>query len=274
MDDPFESAWQKWAWAVVNANALGRDINAFAAQANLKMPMRLMKEYDAKRHCIVLSIDKVENPFPAEWGLGLGDAVHNFRSAVDHVAWALYKRGATPNLRDSLERNVSFPISDDRVKFNRSLERKLPGVTRTDIALVRRCQPYRAGKRNLRRHVLLVLDELSRKDKHRAIRPVVPVPEQGAFAIEAVQDCIYRRFKPSTRGALQPGTELGRFYLKKTGPDPDIDVEPRFTLDPALDEFLSIQEFLTKTISAIRILLRLFSEPPESATAMVGNPIP
>jgi hypothetical protein len=276
MTDPFESAWLKWAWAVVNANVLADNINTLASQPNLQVPIIMRQEYNAERHCIVLSVHEIGDIFPPHWGLLLGDVVHNFRSALDHIAWALYKRGNASNLRPGQEARIYFPIYDDREDFNNSLARKLPGVTRTDIAKVRRCQPYIHGKRNLHRHVLWVIDELSRADKHRTIQPVLPSPDRSNIGIGQQTDCIFRRMGLVTpRNVLQPGTELTRLYVKKTGPNPYIDVKPQFTLDPTVyDARLTVQEFLRKTMTGTQIILRQFSEPPPTTQAILGNLTP
>ena len=117
MAGPFDSAWLKWAMAVMNAEVLQDNVETFASQADLKMHAQLATYYDAKRHCVVLIVTEIVNPFPVLWGLLLGDIVHNYRCCLDHVAWALYKRGRTPNLSVSKERNVYFPIYGERIKF-------------------------------------------------------------------------------------------------------------------------------------------------------------
>jgi hypothetical protein len=275
MDDPFESAWLKWAWAVVDANVLADNVNAFAQQADGKMPIVMSQDYDPKRHCIVLSLAAVSLRFPPIWGLLLGSVVYNFRCSLDHVAWALYKRGSSPKLSHRRESRIYFPIYADRVKFNDSLKRKLPGVRRADIAKVRRYQPYKAGKRNLDRHVLWVLNDLSRRDKHRTVQPVVPVPDRSNYEIGHQIDCVYRRMQlRNPRDVLEPGVELTRLYVKKTGPDPYIDVDPHFTIDPSINARLTLQEFLSKTMRAISIVLYEFAEPPPSVEAITGNAAP
>jgi hypothetical protein len=271
--DVFESAWLKWAWGVVDANVLADNVNTFASQPEFQMPILMRQDYDARRHCIVVTVADVAKPlFPPLWGLLLGAAVYNFRCALDHVAWTLYKRGRTPNLSPGRERQVYFPISDSRAKFNASLKTKLPGVRRADIAKVRRCQPYIKGKRNLDRHVLWVLDELGRLDRHRTIQPVVPVPDRSAYDIGEQTDCIYRRTSVrNPRSILEPGAELTRLYVKRTGPEPYIDVQPHFTIDPAVKARLTLQEFLTRTMRAISLILYEFAEPPPSVKAITGS---
>jgi hypothetical protein len=254
-------------------DVLGDNVDTLAKDPNLKLGISLAQEYHPKRHCIVVSVHEIDDPFfPRLWGLLLGDTVHNFRSALDHLAWALYKRGRTPNLSAKRERNVYFPICATRGDFNVSIKRKLPGVRRADIAIVRRCQPYIHGQRNLHRHVLTVLTKLSNADKHRVIQPVQASPGNIGIRIGETTDCIYRGVSPrNPREVLQPGTELGRIFVKKTGPEPYIDMEPRFAIDPSINEFLTLKEFLIKTETTVRHILRAFSKPPKSARAIVGE---
>jgi hypothetical protein len=127
-DNPFDSAWLKWAQAVVNAEVLEDNINELAGQGVLQMRFGMTKEYDAKRHCIIVTAgpEGVSTVFPITWGLLLGDIVHNYRSSLDHLAWALYKRGSTANLPKRKERLIYFPIADERIKFNDSLGASCP----------------------------------------------------------------------------------------------------------------------------------------------------
>jgi hypothetical protein len=273
--DPFESAWLKWAIAVMNSRVLEDNVDSFAADRELRMHSRLATYYDAKRHCLVLVVTELTDPFPVLWGVLLGELAHGFRSCLDHVAWALYKRGRTPNLGDRKERNVAFPIQAKREGFNDALDFRLPGVTRADRAIVRRYQPYRPGESRAHRHVFTILQELSNEDKHRAVQRVIPIAEQIDITNLQAFDCIPRRMRPGGfGGSLEPGAELLRIYVTKTGPNPRIDGQPHFTLVPALHERLSLTEFLEKTANATSLLLREFAEMPPSAAALIDAPIP
>jgi hypothetical protein len=267
----FDSAWLKWAMGVVNAQVLESNINDLAGQGVLQLQLGTTQEYDAKRHCIILTATEVPELFPILWGLLLGDLVHDYRSSLDHLAWALYKRGRTPDLSDGKERKVVFPIADDRIKFNESLKSKLPGVRRADIAIIRRYQPYKSGKRNLHLHVFRVLDGLSTADKHRVIQPVQAAPERAAYRLIRQTDCVVTRLSPRARRVtLKPGTELARFYVRKTGPNPEIEVEPRFAVDPAINERLTFQDWAAHTMKVTSLLLREFAEPPEGVATLLG----
>ncbi len=277
MDDLFESAWLKWAWAVVNANVLADNVNALANQPNLSTPIAMRQDYDAKCHCIILSVVDFQSPFPDNlWGLILGDVVQNFRSALDHVAWALVKLGRAKNLTDRQERQIYFPITSSPAAFRNAVPLRLPGVRRADLAKIRACQPYLKGKRNLSRHVVWVVGELSRLDKHRTIQPIYAIPDRAGYDIGEQTDCIYRRMRRrSARRVLKPGTELTRLYVKRTGPEPFIDVQPHFSMDPAVyDPRLTLQQFLVQTIRAVSEILRLFAPQPESAKRIISTPLP
>jgi hypothetical protein len=236
----------------------------------------MTKEYDAKRHCIVITAGPGEVPtvFPITWGLLLGDIVHNYRSSLDHVAWALYKRGRTPSLTKWQEQGIYFPIARERDQFNRWLigkRPKLPGARRADVAIVRRFQPYITGQRRLNRHVLVVLDDLANADKHRVIQPIQALPESMSFEVVKVTDCTVTRLKPrARRTTLKPGAELVRVYVRKTGPEPDMDVEPKFTLDPAVNERFTFQDWGYTTMRIIAQVLLAFAEPPQTVRTMLG----
>jgi hypothetical protein len=275
--DPFESAWLKWAWAVKNAEVLVDSIAGFASDfGNRELDYQLVNYYDAKRHCVVLVVAGAADPFPALWGVLLGDAVHDFRCCLDHLAWALYKRGRTPKLSVEMERSVGFPIYSTRDGFNKALDAKLPGVSRADGAIVRRYQPFARGeRRGAPRHVFTVLQGLSNDDKHRVIQPVVAIPERIDFLNTEATDCIVGRIGPAGFGGkLEPGAKLARFYVKKTGPNPRIDTQPQFHFVPAIHERLTLADFLTRTTFATRRILQEFSEAPPSAVSLHSAPIP
>jgi len=174
---PFESAWLKWSWATAHAHTLKTDVEIWRNHPDRQRDVVLMKRHDTKRHRIDVIVAKVE-PFPIEWGLVLGEIAHNYRSCLDHVAWTLVERGRTPlaTLTDRQQGNVYFPIHADRLEFNAALPRKVPGLRRTDIAIVRSYQPYKHGKLKSPYHAIAILARISRHDKHRTIQPVLAIP--------------------------------------------------------------------------------------------------
>lgn len=155
MADPFDSAWLKWGRAVLHAHDLFDEINAL--QLTEENFCKTRTQYEPKRHCLSLRVDWIADP-PPILSVKLGDVVHNYRSCLDHIAWALVGRGKTPPpLIDDFEQaGVYFPICSTRDEFNTCLEpvikkgrivrrAKLPGVRLADSAIVRRYQPYQRG---------------------------------------------------------------------------------------------------------------------------------
>lgn len=127
---------------------------------------------------------KVTAPRPPAdpFGVMVGDCVHNMRSALDHLAFALLKRH-TPTLTDKLIKDSEFPIFGDedrqgntgagpKLFHNGAMKTKIAGVAPAAQTEIERLQPYHRGK-DWRGHHLWVLSVLANIDKHRLIHPVV-----------------------------------------------------------------------------------------------------
>lgn len=98
---------------------------------------------------------------PREWGLILGDCVHNLRSALDHMVWDLVLlNGGTPGT------DTEFPIYLDGTQYGLQHEaaRKLGGVSPQAAEIIEQAQPNNAPT-----HPLWLLRELDIVDKHRTI---------------------------------------------------------------------------------------------------------
>jgi hypothetical protein len=102
-------------------------------------------------------------PIPGHIALIIGDAVHNLRSALDHLAWQLVEAGGgTPNP------HTYFPIfygSDGPHKYASAVGsgeiKKMPvGAEK----LINSVQPYLTGD-----NTLWLINELDRVDKHRLV---------------------------------------------------------------------------------------------------------
>lgn len=100
------------------------------------------------------------------WGPIIGDAVHNLRSALDHLAWLL----ALPSARRDTPRGIEFPIYLDdpatNPKVRRALRKKLACLRPDSHALVDAAQPYKRGDSH---HPLWLLQALWNTDKHRSM---------------------------------------------------------------------------------------------------------
>lgn len=104
----------------------------------------------------------ITTEIPPVASLILGDCVHNFRSALDHLAMAL----AVDNGADILNTSTMFPIYQDQGEFQSNGQRRINLLSPVAQAFIERLQPYhRSGNEWL----LWELNELDIADKHRTL---------------------------------------------------------------------------------------------------------
>jgi hypothetical protein len=151
------------------------------AQKHCQVAERLITRF-ARHHCRIRTklnphtqeIDVIANlPDPPPLiGLLIGDCVHNLRSALDHIVYALVssnpdRPSGTPSTQ------TMFPIRDTHAGYRHQIEklRRLDGLPDAAAALVDRMQPYHTresgGDHTL--HPLWILDKLDNIDKHRRL---------------------------------------------------------------------------------------------------------
>jgi hypothetical protein len=110
---------------------------------------------------------------PDEWrlrvGILIGDVIHNLRSALDHLFWQLYLRYIGMPKPGWETQRVPFPIEDrsERLRKKRETFRKIPS---SHWAIIEGAQPY---KRRNRKRVLAILRNLSNRDKHQVLTPIL-----------------------------------------------------------------------------------------------------
>jgi hypothetical protein len=148
----------------------------------------------------------------------IGDAVHNLRSALDHLACALAEL-ENPTASETGHSGIEFPIYISEGKFNRTGAAKIKKLATPAQDEIKSLQPYKAGD-NARFQHLWALHQLDIIDKHRRISIM-----GGRYSLPA-------NFKPQAR----QGDEVvfkGRIYVPFK--DGDIihfrDVDPEFKPD-------------------------------------------
>lgn len=111
---------------------------------------------------------------PPELGLIAGDAIHNARSALDHLAVHIDARAALlagVPYTDEDEKQVQFPITTSPEKFREAVARRLPHARQEATAIIERFQPYNVSNSPDIAQIRL-LSELDNVDKHRSIAPI------------------------------------------------------------------------------------------------------
>jgi len=145
-------------------------------------------------------------PPPPIIGLLVGDCVHNLRSALDHIVYALIS--TNPAKPDGVpDTRTMFPIRDTREGYLHQVtkQRRIHGAPEAVATLIDSLQPYHARDKGLDHtaHPLWILDKLENIDKHRRLMLASGVarhahvsiryPDGGETDLMILQDCIYDR---------------------------------------------------------------------------------
>ena len=183
-------------------------------------------------------------PFP-EISTLLGDCLHNFRGALDHLIWfaSACQSGEPP----PGPKRIAFPAWDDRDTYK---AKGLHAVSPKVRAVVEMLQPYHAGN-DARSHPLWVLNELNNVDKHRelhtvqhvALAPIVNVASSitGPW-IEAMKD-----------GPVEDGAVITRLFTPLAFRPFDVTVDLRVSHGIAIMKTESTPTLhLGQTLVAIR----------------------
>lgn len=200
--------------------------------------MVVRKERDpeaAKFHFVVEAVPETD---PFRWGLYVGDVVHNLRSALDHLAFALADKDSPGRGED---RATQFVIAAGPDGF-KNVRRHLKHLSAHHQEMVEQEQPYVRQPASVADHPLTYLERLSNVDKHRVIHVV-------QFAADLFS---YRNPSPFTltnaeiilqaihENPLEEGAKLMTVTLAKVdphGPEPDVEMQavdfaPTFALGP------------------------------------------
>ena len=265
---PFDSAWLKWARGVEHAEALQSSINAYADDAHSPPIVPRVGTYDPNRHGFPIAIESVA-PIPAQWTLLLGDIAHNVRCALDHAAWSIVHRGRRSGaLNDRELRGIYFPIANSRDDFRRMLPGKLPGARRSDVALVRKFQPYARGRTRVQWHCLSILMDIINSDKHREIQEIWWSLDQSHYEVARAADCEVRSIKVWPRCLGKVDAELAFVYVRKTGPKPDVNVRWKHVAYPTFHERLWAEHWIHLTVATTMLVLSELDDPPDEIEAL------
>ena len=210
-------------------------------------PLTTFAEFEANRDFLVKV--RVPQTPDLQWGVVLGDAVHNLRSALDHAAWELVQRnvraGFKPVLTEKQERLIQYPISDDRARFKTAPVMRF--LTTRQIALLRRYQPYRRPWPEAT--PLSELAWLDNIDKHRIVHSThtaLGAWEPVRFRIRAnpsAGESVSVEPLVGANDRLVDGGAIARLSFEMpcaaratTGADPHIEVEGEFASEIGFGE--------------------------------------
>ncbi len=192
--------------------------------------------YKADTGEIDLYATSVAGKFPiVEWGVRIGDCVHNLRSALDHAVWQLALVHLQRNPTDDEARSIQFPIADTRRRFQDAGVR--PFLSDTHFQWLDQYQPYKAGNQ-ASHHKLAILRELSNTDKHRVVHAAAVVPEGFDLEFTDTSGVVsYESIELYVGEPLKDDTPIGRLHgVVVDGPDPRMDAQGPFTVGVVFDD--------------------------------------
>lgn len=155
-------------------DTLNRAINKFVTEPGNN---RLALEQHPERGGI-LRVNDVLRP-PPDWGILIGDCVHHYRSALDHLVFQLVLANTRGRPSAKVERRSEFPIFNSGLKFRGQGKRKgvppsgsgwakIQDIPEAAQAVIESLQPYHRRK-NPGTRALRQLQELANIDKHRLL---------------------------------------------------------------------------------------------------------
>lgn len=243
MSDALRSSWLK----LDRAKAHVDDLRAEVMEATEGHPERvgLGRRYDSDHQAVLVyvkSLPEIRNSY----GILVGDAIHNFRCALDHLWWALAVRNLGREPTEDEAKDIQFPIlSGERGRRAWDSHRFLKHVHSDAAKAAKPMQPFSSdplpgGTINR----LQMLSELSNIDKHRFVHVAVTAPKQITFTPPTIfNDCLPRMVKDASGQDVMlishhnfpngPEVVVGdvilRMFVIPDGPNPDVELEADFT---------------------------------------------
>jgi hypothetical protein len=155
---------------------------------------------------------------PAMFALIVGEAVHNLRSGLDHIAWQLANLDGPP----SQPHKVQFPIFGTAPAdfFNHP---SVNGMRDQHKIVLEDLQPYHFGHGDTKLEWLALL---SNTDKHRLLHTTASnAQELVPRFLSARKGYVIERSEFGYRGLLEGRTEVGRLLVTPTNPDLQVDMQ-------------------------------------------------
>jgi hypothetical protein len=240
MADALQSARIKLKRANLHAGTSRREAQRFFDRQT--DPILDIKPYGEQSNFEIGSVFKVQlmvitgwPDLPDSFSARFGDAIHNYRSALDHVAWRLVTRGQSPpsTLSERRQRWINFPAYAEETRFDGRIATCLPGVDPTVIDWIKRRNKYDGG--NSANDALVSLVDLSNNDKHRTLTAIsaAPLNLQGNVAFNRCRPIAFE--VPNVRPALKDDAVLQRWECQVTGLEPNVTMQLQPSFDIAIE---------------------------------------
>lgn len=187
-------------------------------------PYELFIEDNPQAGCREHKVRRVDTP-PDSLSLIAGDAIHNLRSALDHLIWQLViANGKKPD-----DMRTEFPVWSKKAGFEKGRPGRAKGISKEALDLLYGLKPYKGGN-----DTLWLLHRLDIVDKHRLMLAVVSAAQGIVLDLGAMANRLLGKgpeegwgpmplgLNAAERDILAPGTVV---YSEPLGSDKNDDVQ-------------------------------------------------
>jgi hypothetical protein len=194
----------------------------------------------------VFRIEKPRVP-NREWGVLVGEVVHNLRSALDQ---AVYAASVSPS------RANEFPVCRNPDEWEGRSSKLLTGVPPSAVKVIHDAQPFR--QREVERHEFLLLHGMWNHDKHRLLHTtalVVGEPRPQVVPLADVAEIVQVEWLSEP---LEEHREVARVTIRPSGANPKMTLEGQLPVGVAFAEGVDGAPAL-KGLHVIAVLQNAFS---------------
>jgi hypothetical protein len=246
--DPLGSAKVKLARANLHKGIAGREAGRFFNR-HTAPTFRVEPEGDERPPYAIgavvacrMVVDTAPPDLPASFAARFGDAIHNYRCALDHVAWQLVLHGSRRPLPEKERFWVQFPIYETEAGFRSNVARRLPGVDSAAVRFIKARHRYVRG--NATNDALLGLARLSNDDKHRDLHIFLNLFGTLESHVTFTHAEPVSWENPPIRPAIQPGAVVTHFSYRITGSDPKVKMNLQPTAQVVIEDGRDFSEML------------------------------
>jgi hypothetical protein len=238
MVHPLDDAWAKFHRADEHRAALKAEIKRLL-EAEVRPPIDIGLHYEPQTSSYLVVIARVVDL--RHIGLIFGDALQNYRAALDYLVCRLLLSKGAP-----ITTQTAWPVAKDAAAWESAKGKQLAGVDPAYVEIIERYQPKEAGD-EADIHPFATLAALSNKDKHQLLTPAPVNMDRVRMQPTNLLHCAVERMEPLLKrpGPLEPGTQLARVFLvTPLEPEHAVNVQMEASLYPALEDGRGLADVL------------------------------
>ena len=173
---------------------------------------------------------------PTSFAARFGDAIQNYRAALDHVAWRLVSQGLTPpdTLTERQQARVQFPIYTEEKSFRDNIRTRLPGVDSTVGDFIKARHKYAGGQAT--NDGLRSIPTLSNDDKHRALTIIWSAFLTAQNNVTLTNCELVSYLNPPTRPAVKDDAVVALMECRVTRPNPRVSMKFRPSIEIIVED--------------------------------------